>query len=92
MTKVQNIKNAEEWVHKYLTGEGNNKDLLIGLMKKKRYWIGPINISLSKLHRCCGYEKHMEYIEPKSSWDEKVNNMSKKIKKWLGRSSINRNI
>ncbi len=80
MNHIKKIPNVEEWVHQYLNTEGNNQALSKGLKKQKRYWIGPIKISLSKLHRCCGYESNMEYKETLAIWNKKINSMSQKIK------------
>lgn len=80
MIKNGDISNVEEWVHHYLNHDGNNKALSKGLKKQKRYWIGPIKISLSKLHRCCGYESNMEYKETETVWHKRINQMSKRIR------------
>jgi hypothetical protein len=77
--KSNNNNNTEKWVHHYLNNEGNNKALSKGLKKQKRYWLGPIKISLSKLHRCCGYESNMEYTETISKWNRRINSIIKKI-------------
>jgi len=79
MNKIKNITDAENWVHQYLNNEGNNPKLSIGLKKQKRYWAGPIRLSLTKLHRCCGYESDMEYKETESVWNKRIKDLSKKI-------------
>ncbi|MBB6024723.1 hypothetical protein HNR77_005858 [Paenibacillus sp. JGP012] len=36
----------ETWVHLFLNGEGNNIVMSEELKKKKRYWLGPIEIDM----------------------------------------------
>lgn len=66
----------EEWIHSFLLSEGNNKGLSQGLKKEKRYWIGPEEISLERLKRCCGPEEDMEFKVPEANWNKKVGRMS----------------
>jgi hypothetical protein len=68
----------DEWVIKFLE-ETDNRNFA-NHVKNKGYWVGPINIKLSKLKRCCGPEKEMKYKEPKKTWDKRVSSMVKDIK------------
>lgn len=51
----------DEWIHTYLYAEGHNQTFSDGLKLFDRYFIGPITIPLSLLHRCCGPESNMRY-------------------------------
>lgn len=73
-------KNVEDWVHEFLISSGNNISLSKGLKTEKRYWIGPIEVNLNILERCCGTEKDMEFIESEESWNKNVNRILNKIK------------
>ncbi len=71
----------EKWVDSFLRQEGKNVDLAEGLKKQKRYWIGPIEISLQRLERCCGPEDSMEFKEPIESWTKRVASLLEHIKR-----------
>ena len=74
----------EEWVHRFLSSEGGNKDFLAMLKKQKRYWIGPIKHDLNQLNRITGPNKKYKYYEPEESWEKRVGELQELIKKgWV---------
>jgi len=63
----------EEWIHAYLTtGEWANPDFSDGLKLQKRWWVGPVEVSLEILTRCCGPEPEMAYRMNPVDWDRRV--------------------
>ena len=62
----------EEWVHLFLNSIGDNKPLSEGLNLQKRFWLGPISISLDNLKRCCGPEPNMEYVDSLEAWEKHI--------------------
>lgn len=70
----------EQWIHGFLCGEGDNRPFSNGLKLSKRYYIGPIKISLNKFNRCCGPEDHMKYTIYKDAFEYRVNKMMDEIK------------
>ena len=71
----------EEWLHDFLLGEGRNQPLSEGLKKQKRYWIAPFEMELSKLKRIGGWEKGMEYVDTKESWEKHIDKMMDSLSK-----------
>jgi hypothetical protein len=59
----------EEWVHAFLNSVGDNVPFSEGLKLEKRYWTGPLLISIDKLKRCCGPEPGMEYYNAPEDWE-----------------------
>lgn len=51
----------EAWVHGYLLSAGRNPAFSEGLRREKRYYLGPMEMELEGLERCCGPEPEMEY-------------------------------
>lgn len=72
--------NIEEWIHLFLNSEGNNKGLSDGLKLQKRFWVGPIEVSIDDLKRCCGPEPDMEYFNSLEDWEKRINNLQRLIK------------
>jgi hypothetical protein len=69
--KWANEGKVEDWVHKYLlSGRGGNTDpeFSEGLQRVKRWWNGPVELSLSDLSPAVGTERGMEYIVDKDKW------------------------
>ncbi|WP_238322709.1 ParB N-terminal domain-containing protein [Gorillibacterium massiliense] len=71
----------EEWVHIFLKTIGNNSSFSDGLKLQKRYWLGPIQLSVSELQRCCGPEEHMEYHNPLDDWEKHIETFCDLIQK-----------
>ena len=71
----------EEWVHLFLNDEGNNIPFSDGLKLEKRYFIGPIEIPLSILSRCCGPEENMKYVIEKDGFYARVNRIYERYKR-----------
>jgi uncharacterized ParB-like nuclease family protein len=69
----------EDWIDAFLRAEGNNVPLADGLKKQRRYWIGPIQVPLKRLIRCCGPEEEMEYRESLEVWNKKVDSLIEHI-------------
>ena len=62
---------VEEWVHKYLlSGKGGKSDpeFSEGLKREKRWWIGPIELSLNDLSPAVGTDTGMEFVVDKDKW------------------------
>lgn len=72
----------DERVDNYLLTIGNNKELAVWLKTAKRYWIGPLLLSLEKLQRCCGPESYMEYVISQESFDKTVQRIIGYIESW----------
>jgi len=67
----------EEWIHNYLTtGTWSNLGLSVGLKKQARYWVGPLEIALSDISRCCGPEQNMEYHVDPMLWKIKTTELA----------------
>ena len=62
----------EEWIHLFLNSVGDNKALSEGLNLQKRFWLGPILISLDNLKRCTGPEPDMEYVDSDEAWEKHI--------------------
>jgi hypothetical protein len=63
----------EPWIYGYLQGGAwANRGLLEGLQKQQRWWLGPMEVELDRLSRCCGPEPGMEYRVPADAWDKRV--------------------
>ena len=62
---------VEEWVHKYLlsgSGGKSNPEFSEGLKREKRWWNGPVELSLSDLSPAVGTEADLEYVVDKDRW------------------------
>jgi hypothetical protein len=63
---------VEDWVRKYLlSGRGGKTDpeFSKGLQREKRWWNGPIELSLSDLSPAVGMEQDMDYVVDQDQWD-----------------------
>lgn len=69
----------EEWIHTYLQSDGHNQELSDGLKLFDRYFLGPIEMPLSLLKRCCGPEPDMKWRLPKEAFEKKVEELQKII-------------
>jgi hypothetical protein len=61
----------EEWVHKYLLigrGGKSNLEFSEGLKREKRWWNGPIELSLNDLSPAVGTNPEMEFVVEKVKW------------------------
>ncbi len=64
---------TEEWVHAYLnTPAWANTSLSAIIRHQKPFWIGPIEVELNQLVRCCGPEAHMRYPQQPQEWEESI--------------------
>jgi len=64
----------ETWIHAYLLGGGwANPGLLDGLKLQRRWWVGPVEVPLTALTRCCGPEPAMEFCMSPEAWEKRVN-------------------
>ena len=62
---------VEEWVHKYLlSGKGGKSDpeFSEGLKREKRWWNGPIELSLNDLSPAVGINPGMEFVVDEDKW------------------------
>lgn len=71
----------EEWVHIFLKTVGENKEFSNGLKLERRYWLGPILISLNEINRCCGPEGNMEYQVPNTEWENQIKKFCEMLEK-----------
>lgn len=63
----------EVWLHAYLlAGDWANPALSDGLKSQRRWWIGPLEMSLNALARSLGPEQEMEYQVTQANWDERT--------------------
>jgi len=70
----------EEWVHAYLLSDGNNKAFSDGLRLFPRHYIGPINMPLRMLTRCCGPEEHMKFRIDRDGFESRVTGIADAIR------------
>ncbi len=63
----------EEWIHEFLSNEGNNIPFSQGLKLEPRYFIGPMKMPLSLFTRCCGPEPELKYTIDKQGFEHRVN-------------------
>ncbi len=69
--KWANEGKLEDWVHKYLlSGRGGTTDpeFSEGLQREKRWWNGPVELSLADLSPAVGTEQGMEYVVDQDHW------------------------
>lgn len=63
----------EDWLQAYLnTPAWANPSLSAIIEHQKPIWIGPIEVALSQLVRCCGPEAHMRYPQPLAEWEKSI--------------------
>jgi len=66
----------ETWIHNFLrSGDNPNIALSEGLKKEKRYYEGPIKVSLDRFERVCGPEKSMLYQVDETYFNNRVKKM-----------------
>nr|WP_145403283.1 ParB N-terminal domain-containing protein [Paenibacillus xylanexedens] len=69
----------EAWVHLFLNGEGNNIVMSEELKKKKRYWLGPIEIDIKYMDRVVGPEEHLDYVEDINWWNYNIDQICNRL-------------
>jgi hypothetical protein len=70
----------EAWLYRYLqAGAWANLGLFEGLQRQPRWWLGPLEIDLGRLSRCCGPEPGMEYPVPAEAWDARVTALAERL-------------
>lgn len=52
----------EQWVHAYLDGPGRNPAFTEGLKRAPRWWIGPVEVELTRLRPALGTAPEFEYV------------------------------
>jgi hypothetical protein len=70
---------VEAWVHKYLLsgcGGKSNAEFSAGLKREKRWWNGPVELSLNDLSPVVGTEPGMEYVVDKGNWYAWTSNLA----------------
>lgn len=70
----------EEWVHLYLLSDGHNQPFSEGLKIVDRYYLGPVRMPLSLLHRCCGPEEDMKWRVEREWFYKHVTELEEVIK------------
>lgn len=64
---------TEEWVRAYLTTPAwANLSLATIIECQQPLWVGPIEVELTQLVRCCGPEPTMRYRPTVEDWEERV--------------------
>ncbi len=64
---------TEEWLQGYLnTPAWANPALSAIIRYQQPLWVGPIEVELSQLVRCCGPEPQMRYPQPLSEWEDSI--------------------
>ena len=64
---------TEEWVHAYLnTPEWANTKLSAIIQHQNPIWIGPVEVELTQLLRCCGPEENMRFRKKSIEWEKDV--------------------
>lgn len=62
-----------DWVQEYLTTPGWANEALAAIIRHQNpVWIGPIEVELTQLRRCCGPEEEMRYTETTEWWERSV--------------------
>jgi len=70
----------EAWVHHYLlSGKGgrSNPEFSEGLNREKRWWNGPLELSLTALSPAVGTEPCMEYVVDKDEWQARTSSLAR---------------
>jgi hypothetical protein len=75
------VNSLEEWIHKFLCGEGNNKIFSDGLKLKQRKFYAPQVMSLNKFERCSGPENNMKFKIPEEIFQKRVEGIVSAYKK-----------
>ncbi|HWI62172.1 MAG TPA: chromosome partitioning protein ParB [Symbiobacteriaceae bacterium] len=70
----------EEWIHAFLLGPGNNEGLSTGLRLQERFWIGPLELPLSRLSPAAGPDEGYEYVMPRDPWERRVSCMQESLR------------
>ena len=75
-----NSGGIDAWIARYLSvAPWANEGLRRGLRLQRRFWLGPLRMSLSRLVRCCGPEPAMEYIVPAKDWDRWIAGLAARL-------------
>lgn len=69
----------EEWIHSFLCGEGNNIPFSEGLKLEKRFYIGPLRMTLDMFQRFCGPEENMKYRMEKEGFEWRVSEIKNRF-------------
>jgi hypothetical protein len=70
----------EAWVHKYLlSGRGGktNPEFSEGLKREKRWWNGPVELSLTDLSPAVGPEPDREFVVDRDNWSARTSELAK---------------
>ena len=70
----------EEWVHKYLLmgrGGKSNLEFSESLKREKRWWNGPVELSLDDLSPAVGTNPGMEFVVDKDHWSARTSKMAR---------------
>ena len=74
----------EDWVHKYLlsgSGGPTNAQFSDGLKREKRWWNGPLYLSLTDLSPAVGTEPGLEYVVDEAYWQARTGALAKSFSK-----------
>ena len=70
----------EEWIHQYLLSDGNNVPFSEGLKMMPRFYLGPVQVPLCMLTRCCGPEESMKWRVDPGHFEHKVAHLQEAIR------------
>src|SRR5207247_10589600 len=63
----------EEWVHAYLSsGAWADPAFVAGLRRQRRWWLGPLCLTLVAVTRVCGPEPVLGYAQAPVRWEAQV--------------------
>jgi hypothetical protein len=66
----------EIWVNEYLIGPGRNEAFAVGLQLRRRFWLGPVLLPLTRLQRKCGPEPDMPFPVSAASWEQSISEIA----------------
>jgi hypothetical protein len=69
------------WVDMFLRGLGNNIPLADGLLRERRWWLGPVELPLADLVLKCG--PGLEFHEDEARYDARVQALAGEIRQGL---------
>jgi hypothetical protein len=75
------VNKLEEWIHRFLCGEGNNRDFSDGLKLRPRKYYTPEIMNFNKIERCSGPESYMKFKIPEEVFLKRVEDIISVYKK-----------
>ncbi len=77
----------KEWIGNFLTASSNpNLELWQAIKKRNGYWLGPAEVRLDAMKRCCGPEReaklnsqYIKHPEKDDIWDKRLDDLVQSI-------------